>query len=106
MLQNKLSKETIEEIVKESVEIDKEFIIDSIPCRLIGMNSDLMSQYIEFVADRLVVQLGYDKIYNSKNPFDFWKCFNIKTNFFEKRVKYSKAGVGVDKEEMEFTFGC
>lgn len=106
MLQNKLSKETIEEIVKESVEIEKEFIIDSIPCRLIGMNSDLMSQYIEFVADRLLVQLGYDKIYNSKNPFDFMEMISMegKTNFFEKRVmEYSKAGVGVDKEEMEFT---
>ena len=106
MLQNKLSKETIEEIVKESVVIEKEFIIDSIPCRLIGMNSDLMSQYIEFVADRLIVQLGYDKIYNSKNPFDFMEMISMegKTNFFEKRVmEYSKAGVGVDKEEMEFT---
>ena len=106
MLQNKLSKETIEEIVKESVEIEKEFIIDSIPCRLIGMNSDLMSQYIEFVADRLAVQFGCDKIYKVANPFDFMEMISVegKTNFFEKRVmEYSKAGVGVDKEEMEFT---
>ena len=55
----------------EAVSIEKEFIVDSIPCRLIGMNSDLMCEYIEFVADRLVMQLGYEKIYNSKNPFDF-----------------------------------
>ena len=76
MLQNRLSYDTIKEIVEEAVRIEKEFIIDSIPCKLIGMNSELMSQYIEFVADRLVVQLGYDKIYNSKNPFDFGNDFN------------------------------
>ena len=70
------------------------------------MNSDLMSQYIEFVADRLVVQLGYSKIYNTANPFDFMEMISMegKTNFFEKRVmEYSKAGVGVEKEKMEFT---
>ena len=99
MLQNKLSYSTIKEIICEAVEIEKEFIIDSIPCRLIGMNSDLMSEYIEFVADRLVVQLGYDKIYDAKNPFDFMEMISLegKTNFFEKRVMdYSKANVSSD----------
>ena len=97
LIQNKLDYETIKEIITEAVEIEKEFINDSIPCRLIGMNSELMSQYIEFVADRLVLQLGYDKIYNSKNPFDFMEMISLegKTNFFEKRVMdYSKANVG------------
>jgi len=106
MLQEKLSQETIHTIITEAVTIEKEFIIESIPCRLIGMNSDLMSQYIEFVADRLLSQLGYDKIYNTQNPFDFMEMISMegKTNFFEKRVmEYSKAGVGVAKENMEFT---
>ncbi len=97
LLENKLDFETIKEIITEAVEIEKEFINDSIPCRLIGMNSTLMSQYIEFVADRLVLQLGYQKIYNSKNPFDFMEMISLegKTNFFEKRVMdYSKANVG------------
>ena len=87
----------IREIVKEAVNIEKEFICESLPCRLIGRNSELMSKYIEFVADRLVVQLGYEKIYNSKNPFDFMEMISLegKTNFFEKRVMdYSKANVG------------
>ena len=68
--------------------IEKEFICDALPCRLIGMNSDLMSKYIEFVADRLLLQLGYDKIYGSSCPFDFMEMISIegKTNFFEKRV--------------------
>ena len=92
----KLSQSQIQEIICEAVEIEKEFIIDSIPCNLIGMNSILMSNYIEFVADRLMVQLGYKEIYNSKNPFSFMEMISIegKTNFFEKRVMdYSKAGV-------------
>ena len=106
MLNKKLSYDIIKEIITEAVEIEKEFIVDSIPCRLIGMNSDLMCEYIEFVADRLVVQLGYDKIYDSKNPFSFMEMISMegKTNFFEKRVmEYSKAGVGVEKEKMSFT---
>lgn len=88
MIQNKLSFETIKEMITEAVEIEKEFIIDSIPCNLIGMNQVLMSQYIEFVADRLVQQLGYEKIYNQKNPFDFMELMSLngKTNFFERRV--------------------
>ena len=106
MLNKKLDKEVINEIITEAVAIEKEFIVDSIPCRLIGMNSDLMCEYIEFVADRLVVQLGYEKIYNSQNPFEFMEMISLegKTNFFEKRVmEYSKAGVGVEKENMSFS---
>ena len=76
MLFEKLPEETIHSIIQEAVEIEKEFIIESIPCRLIGMNSDLMSQYIEFVADRLIVQLGYSKIYNTANPFDFMEMIS------------------------------
>ena len=84
----KVKKARVVEIIKEAVAIEQEFICDALPCRLIGMNSQLMSQYIEFVADRLIVQLGYDKIYNSTNPFDWMEMISIegKTNFFEKRV--------------------
>ena len=87
-LNKKLSKSRINEIIKEAVEIEKEFINEALPCRLIGMNAKLMSQYIEFVADRLCMQMGYDKIYNSSNPFDFMELISVegKTNFFEKRV--------------------
>ena len=87
-LNNKLSKELVYSIVHEAVELEKEFINNALPCRLIGMNSILMSQYIEFVADRLVTQLGYDKIYNSSNPFDFMEMISLegKGNFFEKRI--------------------
>ena len=76
----------INEIIQEAVEIEKEFITESIPCRMIGMNSKLMCQYIEFVADRLILQLGYDKVYNSTNPFDFMELISIesKVNFFER----------------------
>jgi len=85
-LQNKLNKTRIYEIIKEAVEIETEFICDALPCRLIGMNSTLMSQYIRFVADRLCLQLGYDKIYNVGNPFDFMELISLegKVNFFEK----------------------
>ena len=98
LLENKLDENTVREIITDAVSIEKEFINDSIPCKLIGMNSNLMSDYIEFVADRLLLQLGYNKIYNSKNPFDFMEMISLegKTNFFEKRVtEYSKANVGV-----------
>jgi len=86
-LQNKLKKTRIIEIIREAVEIECEFICEALPCRLIGMNSELMTQYIKFVADRLSVQLGYDKIYNVTNPFDFMELISLesKTNFFEKR---------------------
>lgn len=102
-LQKKLPKNKVEDIIKESVEIEKEFICDALPCRLIGMNSDLMSRYIEFVADRLAVQLGIPKIYNAVNPFEFMELISIegKTNFFEKRVgEYALAS----KEIKEDTF--
>ena len=87
-LQKKPKKAKIVEIFKEAVTIEKEFICEALPCKLIGMNAKLMSQYIEFVADRLVVQLGYPKIYNSTNPFDFMEMISLdgKTNFFEARV--------------------
>jgi ribonucleotide reductase beta subunit family protein with ferritin-like domain len=87
-LQKKMPKARIHEIIKEAVEIETEFICEALPCRLIGMNSTLMTQYIQFVADRLCLQLGYDKIYNVANPFDFMELISLesKTNFFEKRV--------------------
>jgi ribonucleoside-diphosphate reductase beta chain len=90
-MHKKYPKQKVHEIIKEAVEIEKEFICEALPCRLIGMNSKLMSQYIEFVADRLSIQLGYEKIYNSSNPFDFMEMISIegKTNFFEKRVSES-----------------
>jgi ribonucleoside-diphosphate reductase subunit M2 len=93
-LNKKVNKTRVMEIIKEAVEIEKEFISEALPCRLIGMNGELMCQYIEFVADRLSLQLGYDKIYNKSNPFDFMDMISIegKTNFFEKRVsEYSLA---------------
>lgn len=95
-LKNMLPKEQVTEIIKDAVEIEKEFVTDALPVRLIGMNSDLMTQYIEFVADRLLVELGNEKIYNATNPFGFMEMISIqgKTNFFEKRVgEYQKAGV-------------
>lgn len=87
-LQKKPSTEKIKEIIKEAVMIEKYFICEALPCRLLGMNDKMMGQYIEFVADRLCVQLGIKKIYNSNNPFDFMENISIegKTNFFEKRV--------------------
>ena len=98
----KLSKQKIYEIIKDAVTIEKEFICDALPCRLIGMNSELMSKYIEFVADRLVLQLGYDKIYGTANPFDFMEMISIegKTNFFEKRVGDYSLSSDVKKEEV------
>lgn len=95
-IQNKLSKERIKEIICGALEIEKEFILEALPVRLIGMNSDLMSQYLEFVTDRLLVSLNVPKVYNSENPFDFMQNIALqgKTNFFEKRVgEYQKAGV-------------
>ena len=106
MIYNKLTKETIHEMFKEAVEIEKEFIIDSIPCNLIGMNAELMSQYIEFVADRLLIQLNYEKIWNTENPFDFMELISLrpKSNFFEVRVgEYNKANVGKKAEDVSFS---
>jgi ribonucleoside-diphosphate reductase subunit M2 len=87
-LSTKISQEKITEIITEAVDIEIEFICEALPCRLIGMNSNLMSQYIKFVADRLALQLGNFKIYNVSNPFDFMEMISLegKTNFFEKRV--------------------
>ena len=102
-LQKQLPKKKVIEIIKDAVEIEKEFICDALPCRLISMNSDLMSQYIEFIADRLSVQICGDKIYNSDNPFDFMEMISVegKTNFFEKRVgEYALA----NKDKNEDTF--
>ena len=106
-LVNKLPKATIEKIIRDAVDIEKEFICDALPVRLIGMNSDLMSQYIEFVADRLLVELGNEKIYNTANPFDFMEMISLqgKTNFFEKRVaEYQKAGVASGGEDANHGF--
>lgn len=88
--------DTVQAIIAQAVEIEKEFLSDALPCKLIGMNADLMCQYIEFVADRLLVALGNEKFYNATNPFDFMEMISLsgKTNFFEKRVSdYAKAGV-------------
>jgi len=106
LMRNKPSKDTIHNIVKEAVEIEKGFIIDALPCNLIGMNSDKMSEYIEYVSDRLLKQIGQPPIWGSKNPFDFMENISLdgKTNFFEKRVgDYGKMDddsgeIGFDEE--------
>jgi ribonucleoside-diphosphate reductase subunit M2 len=93
-LNKKIERNRINEIIKEAVDIETEFICEALPCKLIGMNADLMTQYIKFVADRLVVQLGYKKIYNVGNPFEFMQLISLesKTNFFERHVsEYSLA---------------
>lgn len=105
----KPSKEHVYQIIKEAVEIEKEFITEAIPCNMIGMNSTLMSQYIEFVADRLSIQLGFAKIYGAINPFEFMERISLegKDNFFEKRVtSYAKAGVGKKQEDMSFSLNA
>ena len=105
-LVNKLPKSRVAKIISDAVDIEKEFVTDSLPVSLIGMNAKLMQQYIEFVADRLLTELGCDKIYNSSNPFDFMEMISLqgKTNFFEKRVaEYQKAGVANnDKDAHAF----
>lgn len=96
MITNKLSQKEVHGMFKEALDIEKEFIIESLPCKLIGMNCNLMSQYLECVTDRLLLQLGYEKIYGSKNPFPFMDAINLqgKTNFFEHRVsQYQKAKI-------------
>ena len=105
-LLKKMDKSRIHEIIKEAVEIETEFICEALPCKLIGMNSDLMTQYIKFVADRLCVQLGYKKIYNVVNPFDWMELISLegKTNFFEKRVgDYALANKTQSNEAFDFT---
>lgn len=104
-LDKKLSQERIYEIITEAVEIEKSFITEALPCRLIGMNSKLMKQYIEFVADRLFIQLGYEKYYNATNPFSFMELISLegKTNFFEKRVGEYALATKVKKDNA-FSF--
>lgn len=106
-LSNSVSEERIKEIITSALEIEKEFILESLPVRLIGMNSDLMSQYLEYVADRLLIDLKCSPVYGVDNPFDFMANISLqgKTNFFEKRVgEYQKAGV-MDKSEGDaFSF--
>ncbi len=109
-LLKKPKKQKVHDLMKDAVNIEKEFICDALPCKLIGMNKDLMAQYIEFVADRLLLQLGYPKIYNVSCPFDFMEMISLegKTNFFEKRVgDYSlssgqKGEANFNTEDIEF----
>ena len=105
-LVEKLPKEKVMEIIIDAVAIEKEFVTDSLPVKLIGMNSDLMGQYIEFVADRLLVELGNPRVFNTANPFDFMEMISLqgKANFFEKRVgEYQKAGVLNNNGEQAFS---
>jgi ribonucleoside-diphosphate reductase subunit M2 len=95
-LKHRPSKQAVQDVITEAVEIEQEFLTEALPCALLGMNSNLMKQYIEFVADRLLLALGNEKVYKSANPFDFMENISLagKTNFFEKRVgDYQKAGV-------------
>ncbi len=103
---HKLPKSTIEKIITDAVTIEKEFVSDAIPVHLIGMNAELMCQYIEFVADRLLVSLGNPKVYKTENPFPWMDMISLqgKTNFFEKRVgDYQKAGVMAEKDKQIFS---
>lgn len=104
-IEKKVPRAKVHKIIREAVKIEKQFITESLPCHLVGMNDKLMAQYIEFVADRLSTQLGYGKIYSTVNPFDFMERISLtsKTNFFEGRVTtYAKSGVGKKQEEMSF----
>lgn len=103
-LNNRPTKARVQDIITEAVRIEQEFLVDALPCALLGMNSTLMKQYIEFVADRLLVALGNKKYYNATNPFDFMESISLsgKTNFFEKRVgDYQKAGVMASTAKKE-----
>ena len=105
-IQNKLEDGMVTKIIKDAVEIEKEFVSDSLPVNLIGMNADMMCQYIEFVADRLLSELGQEKVWNVENPFPWMDMINLqgKTNFFEKRVgEYQKAGVTSEREKQVFS---
>lgn len=102
----KMKPKLFEALVREAVEIEMEFICDALPCRLIGMNSDMMKEYIKFVADRLCIQMGYDKLYNAVNPFAWMECISLegKTNFFERRVAdYSLADKTKDAGMFDMT---
>ena len=104
MISNRLDEKIVHEIMKEAVELEKEFITESIPCSMLGMNADLMKTYIEFIGDRLLSQLNYSKIWNVNNPFPFMERISIETksNFFESRVsEYSKANIGTKQSHSE-----
>jgi ribonucleoside-diphosphate reductase beta chain len=104
-IENKLSRERILEIIDSALVIEKEFITEALPVSLIGMNSELMKQYLEYVSDRLLMDIGVGKVYNTENPFDFMSNIALqnKTNFFEKRVAdYVKSGVGEVQEQISF----
>lgn len=106
MLNEKPSVEEVNSIIMEAVEFEKEFVSDALPVSLIGMNAEMMCDYIEFVADRLLVALGYSKVYNATNPFPWMEMISLqgKTNFFEKRVaEYQKAGVTAGKDDNTFS---
>jgi ribonucleoside-diphosphate reductase beta chain len=103
---NRLPAETVQEIIMDAVAIEKEFVSDALPVKLIGMNADMMCQYIEYVADRLLLSLGHHKLYHVENPFQWMELISIhgKTNFFEKRVgDYQKAGVMGNREDQIFS---
>merc|ERR1711907_227833 len=103
MLEHRLPDDVVHDIVRGAVDVERRFICEALPCDLIGMKTELMTKYIEFVADRLLTALGHSKLYNSTNPFDWMELISLqgKTNFFEKRVgEYQKAGVmGTGAEE-------
>ena len=106
-LVNKVPEERIKEIIVNALDIEREFITESLPVNLIGMNSKLMTQYLEFVADRLLVELNCEKVYNVENPFDFMEMISLqgKTNFFEKRVaEYQKSGVVQGSQSNAISF--
>jgi ribonucleoside-diphosphate reductase beta chain len=106
MLENKLPVDTVQSIIMDAVTIEKEFVTEALPVDLIGMNARLMQQYIEFVADRWLSELGCPRLYNVSNPFDFMEMISLqgKTNFFEKRVgDYQKSGVMSGKETQTFS---
>lgn len=106
MLENKLSKDRVKDIIVQAVTIEKEFILEALPVSLIGMNAKLMSEYIEFVADRLLASLNVEKVYGTPNPFPWMELISLqgKTNFFEKRVsEYQKAGVMAEKKSQAFS---
>jgi ribonucleoside-diphosphate reductase beta chain len=106
LLDDKLSQDTVYDIIQEAVNIEEQFITDAIPCNMLGMNNVLMRQYIQFVADRLIVQLGYEPLYNTKNPFHFMDRISLtnKTNFFEhtRQSEYARARVGEGPEQNKF----
>lgn len=103
----RLPQERVYEIIEDAIRVEKEFVIESIPCSMLGMNSTLMKQYLEYVADMILLKLGYEKKWNVTNPFDFMENLSVenKTNFFEERVvEYNKSGVGTTEEQRTLTF--